>query len=80
MPTAQKAYTGTIDTDRRPRDLVVEALCGCRGILDQKAAQDLVKEVHALAYDMIAPSPLISASVSISVSSQGRAEPLLPTL
>lgn len=50
---AQEVYTRTIDTDRGLRDIVVEAMCGRAGIMKDEGAQDLVKEVPALGYDMI---------------------------
>lgn len=53
VAAAQEVYGCTIDTDRGLRDIVLKTLCDRRGILDQQPIQSLVKEVHALAYDMV---------------------------
>lgn len=54
---AQEAYNGTLDTDRGLRDIVLQALCSRKGIMEKEAAQSLVEEQPALAYDMILYMP-----------------------
>jgi hypothetical protein len=53
VSAAREAYTSTVDTDRGLRDAIINTLCRRRGIMEKKVVQDLVKELHALAYDMV---------------------------
>ncbi|KAL2272143.1 hypothetical protein FJTKL_07593 [Diaporthe vaccinii] len=52
ISAAREVYTGTVETDRGLKDVIVKTLCDRRGIMDDEAVQNLVKELHALAYDM----------------------------
>jgi hypothetical protein len=53
VSAAREVYTGTVDTDRGLKDVIVNTLCDRRGIMDDKVVKDLVKELHPLAYDMV---------------------------
>lgn len=50
---AREVYTGTVDTDRGLRDVIVNTLCDRRGVMDEGPVKDLVKDLHPLAYDMV---------------------------
>jgi hypothetical protein len=53
VSAAREVYTGTVDTDRGLKDVIVNTLCGRDGVMDEGAVRDLVKELHPLAYDMV---------------------------
>lgn len=53
LSAAREAYTGTVDTDRGLRDAITNTLCRCEGIMKNQDIQELVKELHELAYDMV---------------------------
>jgi len=51
--SAREVYTGTVDTDRGLKDVIVGTLCERCGVMDEGAVKDLVKELHPLAYGMV---------------------------
>ncbi|KAL1856460.1 hypothetical protein Daus18300_010727 [Diaporthe australafricana] len=53
VSAAREVYTSTVDTDRGLKDVIVNTLCGRRGVMDEGLVKDLVKELHPLAYDMV---------------------------
>ncbi|KAK2036995.1 hypothetical protein LZ31DRAFT_613401, partial [Colletotrichum somersetense] len=53
LDAASEAYTSTIDTDRRPRDVVLELFAQHGDLLDGDEAKSLVKRLGSLAYDLL---------------------------